>query len=89
MKWDVYHKECGTLGNLVNVYFAASGFVRFSLYCFFCATTFDHDTSLEDIVVECNDHDRIKRAQQTIEERRENGDSDFDLSKWEPDENEN
>lgn len=79
VKWEIKHKECGTMGNVVHIYFAASGFVRFELYCFFCADTFQHDTTFEEIAISCNDQDREKLGKKLIDDLEGNV---FDLKSW-------
>ena len=58
-KWKILHKECGTPGNIINAYRSATGCIRFSLYCYMCATEFVYKSSFEDEVVWCNDQDRM------------------------------
>lgn len=87
IKWEIKHKECGTIGNIVHVFFAASGFVRFQLYCYACPTVFEHDTTFEEIAISCNDHDREKFGKQLIDDIQGNV---FDLEHWDTeDEKEN
>lgn len=76
-KWQLKH-ECGTLANIVDIYFAETGAARFNGYCMFCATTFQLTISMEDIIVWANDADRVRILAESSELE------SFDLAKWEP-----
>ena len=73
IKQSIEHKECGTVGNIIDIYFSATGHIKVSLYCIACGTVFTFDSSFEDVIVSCNDMDRAKQEQ-----------VGFDLADWEP-----
>ena len=73
IKQSIEHKECNTAGNIIDVFFSATGHIRITLYCYMCGTTFAHESSFEEAIVSCNDMDRAKAEQRG-----------FDLEDWEP-----
>jgi len=75
LKQKIHHKECGVLGNIIDVFFSATGKIRFHLYCYACPGTFEWETSFEQVVIDCNDEDRKEARKEGI---------GFDLASWEP-----